>query len=417
MFDETNIPEINLENYYYNLPQDRIAQFPEPDRSNSKFLLAKATTGEISHHRFSEIHELIPENSLLIINSTKVIAARLLLRKESGGKAEILCVEPVKPNNDPQLVMAATKSCTWKCIIGGKKIIPGMVLSPEFAFQEINLNAIILERNGNEAIVEFFWKPESESFASVLEELGNVPLPPYIKRDADENDKDRYQTIYAQNDGSVAAPTAGLHFTDEIIQKLKDKNIPICEVSLHVGPGTFKPIEESIQMHDMHSEQIFVNRKSIEMILSHLKTQKSPIIATGTTSLRAIESLYWFGMKLLIEPEKFKDTKELFVEQWDPYNITENSQKPHTIVLEAILHWMYENQIEILTGKTKLFIVPGYEFKIVNGLITNYHIPKSTLILLVAAFLGDKLWRQVYEDAMRNGYRFLSYGDASILFK
>jgi S-adenosylmethionine:tRNA ribosyltransferase-isomerase len=400
------IPSINLDEYNYNLPQDRIPKFPVKERSKSKLLYADINAEKISNHLFENISELIPDNSSIVINSTKVIAARLNLLKQTGGKAEILLINPIKPSIDPQIVMQTSNNIVWDCIIGGKRINEGSILKGT----KHNFHAEILKRYENKAIVEFNWE-DDKSFGEILEEMGKIPLPPYLKRDTEEEDKERYQTIYAKEQGSVAAPTAGLHFTDNTIELLKKRNISFHELILHVGPGTFVPIESDVQNHNMHNERIFVNIETIMAIYEDLKNKKR-IIATGTTSVRTLESLFWAGQKII----SFGDIEfnENFIRQWDPYYQYKNIAKPIESI-EALINHLNKKNITVITGETSLFIVPGYEFKLVDGIITNFHLPKSTLILLVAAFTGKELWRKIYNYALDNDYRFLSYGDSSLL--
>jgi S-adenosylmethionine:tRNA ribosyltransferase-isomerase len=407
------IPQIDLKEFDYILPEDRIPRYPAKDRSQSKMLYCDVNANNIETKKFADIVGLMPSDAFLVMNSTKVIAARLLCKKETGGKAEILVVEPISPSNDPQVTMTTHNKCVWECIIGGRAISTGAILSP---IQNDNLICEVLEKEGNKAKVEFRWE-ENISFAEMIEQTGKIPLPPYIKRDTEESDKDRYQTVYAKTEGSVAAPTAGLHFTDEILSKLKTKGIEQGEVLLHVGPGTFKPISDGdVSTHDMHREQIFIEKSFISSITEYFRSGKNNVIATGTTSLRTLESLYWYGVKLLL-----KETTEanIYVHQWDPYRITKEIDtlpSPYE-AMNAILDLMNESQIEIISGKTQLFIMPGYKLNMINGIITNFHMPQSTLILLVAAFTGKKLWRKMYNYALENDFNFLSYGDSSFLIK
>ncbi len=447
--------DINLEDYNYSLPHEKIALFPLEDRAESKLLLVNRNRQEITHHIFNEISDLLPKNSVIFVNKTKVIAARLLMKKSTGGVVEILCVEPVLPSTDPQIALSAKERCRWKCIIGGKRVNAGTVLT---SANEVNLNTKIIEKSGQDAIVEFTWgnilrqaqsysRPQTAdgrresitnyelritnedkakiltdngqlttdngiSFADVLEKFGKVPLPPYIKREVENQDKNRYQTVYAESDGSVAAPTAGLHFTDEIINKIKNRGIGIEELTLHVGPGTFKPIDtDKISEHKMHSELIIVTKSLLENLLKSI-IEKKYIIATGTTSLRTLESLYWVGQQILCNCLIIKND-EFELGQWDAYKLPKDISAQESI--SAIINYLEKNNLNELRGRTELLIIPGYEFKIVNGLITNYHLPKSTLILLVAAFLGKDLWQKTYNEALNNNYRFLSYGDSSLL--
>ncbi len=407
------IPEINLEKYVYHLPKVRIADYPLADRSESKLLCVSRKDKTIKHYIFKDLPELLPENSLLIFNDTKVIPARLHMKKETGGSVELLCIEPSGDTWDPQIAMQQKKESHWVCIVGGKKIKPGKMLHSikgEF-------HAEIIKRFKNKAEVRFFWDSD-DTYAEIIAKLGSIPLPPYIKREPVESDKEYYQTVYANYDGSVAAPTAGLHFTNDILKQIEAKNNQRVNVTLHVGPGTFKPIDSNnISSHNMHREMISINKQEIENILTYLESQANPkVIAIGTTSVRTIETIYWLGARILFgEPVKFHNG-EFILEQWEPYEIMQKYGFPNPKnSLSTLLDYIKKNHVTNIIGRTKLFIVPSYHFGIVNGIITNYHLPKSTLILLVAAFLGDNLWKQAYDEALRNDYRFLSYGDSSFL--
>lgn len=401
--------DIDLEEYNFSLPQKKIALFPLSNRAESKLLLVNRNNHTISHHYFMDIPELLPENSVIFLNNSKVIAARLLMKKLSGGLVEILCVEPINPSNDPQIVMSVKEKCIWKCIVGGKRIKIGAILRKDTSF---NFQATIIEKNGQEGVVEFEWDNNNLTFSEVIDKIGNVPLPPYIKRDVETFDKIRYQTVYAENEGSVAAPTAGLHFTKEILDSIKKKDIEINELTLHVGPGTFKPIEsDDISNHKMHSELIIVSKKLLVKILESINDSKY-VVATGTTTLRTLETLYWVGAKLILTGMNYSNG-EFELGQWDAYTINEDIAVNDSI--EALINYLDKNKLSEIRGRTELLIIPGYAFKIVKGLITNYHLPKSTLILLVAAFLGKELWKKAYNEALNNNYRFLSYGDSSLL--
>ena len=405
------IPQIELDNYDYMLPASKIADYPESRRSISKLLYADIKNNNIRHHSFNEITDLMPADALMIINSTKVIAARLFFRKPTGGKIELLCVDPLSPSIDPQITMKAKKQCRWLCIVGGKNVKEGMELI--YINDEIDFRAEVIERFENKAVIEFRWSGKDLTFSNLLEKAGKMPLPPYIKREAEEQDTERYQTVYARSEGSVAAPTAGLHFTDEILNTLRaNKNICLREVLLHVGPGTFVPVESSVGDHEMHKEKIFVGKDNIKALLDALNENQN-IIATGTTSVRTIESLHWLGAKIKMGYD-FQNGS-LISDQWDPYNMALQEIDADKS-LKSLLHYMELHNIEILQGETKLFILPGYDFKFINGIITNYHLPKSTLILLIAAFAGD-MWKEIYNSALEKDYRFLSYGDSSFLFK
>ena len=405
----STIPEIDLNLFDYELPKSKIAEFPLENREDSKLLFFDSNSNILEHSNFKTISNLVENNSLLVMNNTKVIAARIPALKSSGGKAEILCIEPISPSIDPQIVMNSKDTCTWKCIIGGRNIKKDDVLITS----DKKLEAFILEKKDNIALVEFSWK--EFTFAQMLNNIGKIPLPPYIKREATEFDYIRYQTVYAKNEGSVAAPTAGLHFSDNIIDDLKRKNVKITELILHVGPGTFLPIEsDDIRTHNMHFEQFFVHKNSLENIYNAI-ISGNDIIATGTTSIRTLESIYILGAKLL---ENDIDFNNLNVLQEDAYNLYKNSSMPTAEnVIYSILNLMDKHNIEQIYGKTQLFIVPGFKFQIVNKLITNFHLPKSTLLLLVAAFIGTDNFKKVYQSALENNYRFLSYGDSSLLVR
>lgn len=409
------IPEISLADYFYELLAEKIAERPPAERGASKLLVADVNSGKIRHEYFRLIAELIPEDALLVMNDTRVIAARLILQKSTGGAAEILCLNPVLPSKNPALALQSSKKCTWQCMIGGRKINDGDVLSRQF--NETTLSAEILEKNGGEAVVEFSWTPNELSFASVLEQFGETPLPPYIKRKADDDDAVRYQTVYAMQDGSVAAPTAGLHFTEEILDELEARGVKTENVTLHVGAGTFKPISATeISQHEMHKEQIFVAKSTIANLREQLKrraeTGKNQVIAVGTTSARTLETLYWLGVKWLV-----KGGNTQFLEQWEAYFLRSEIENLPTAEesFAGLLAWLERNDEDILVAETRLCIVPSYRFAVCDGLITNFHQPESTLILLVAAFLGKNLWQKAYSEALANEYRFLSYGDSSFL--
>lgn len=405
--------KIDLNKYDYGLTKDKIAQFPLEDRASSKLLVANAKDKSIEHHRFYELPKLISKNSHLFINTTKVIPARINFRKPTGGKAELLLLEPIKPSSEYETIMQSEPPVVWKCIVGGRNIKINDILRFENPLTEKikHFIAKIVEIEKKEAIVEIAWEPKDLSFAVALDSLGKTPLPPYISREPIEKDKKSYQTIYAKYNGSVAAPTAGLHFTDEILSEIKDIGIPISEITLHVGAGTFLPIEnDDVEHHNMHSEIFTVSFDTIAKLLSSLENKKN-IIATGTTTLRTLESLFWLGVKL---SEGFKLTDDIFIRQSEPSILAKNMISP-TYALNLLLEKMQKDDIYKIHGKTQLFIMPGYTFKIVNSLITNFHVPKSTLILLIAAFLGEDFWRKVYQEAIEKNYRFLSYGDATLL--
>jgi S-adenosylmethionine:tRNA ribosyltransferase-isomerase len=408
------IPDIDLREFTYELPTEKIALYPLEKRDESRLLKVDISKNGLSHHIFKNLPDLLPENSLLVVNSTRVIHARIHMQKSTGGRAEVLCAEPL---DEMTTALASKGKSRWKCLIGGKKIEAGTVLKA--LFKDLELEAEILEKDGTNAVVEFRWTPENITFAELLEIAGKVPLPPYLKRDAEMSDSERYQTVFSKEKGSVAAPTASLHFSDEVLKALFKKGIDRAEVTLHVGLGTFKPVEaEKISDHTMHGEKIFVSRETIEKILQHfLKSERGRLIAAGTTSVRTLESLYWWGLKLLQSEEIFSE-KFLKVSQWECYFLKERAPEFSTEkAFKKILEWMDFHGFKELSGETEIIIIPGYDFKIVNAMITNFHQPESTLILLVAAFMGKDLWRKAYDEALNNNYRFLSYGDASLLLK
>ena len=395
------IENISLSDFDYELPKELIALYPTENRSGSRLLYYSAEINKITHHNFSDICDLIPENSLLILNKTKVIQARLMMTKPTGGNVELLLVEPMFPSTDPVLTLANKSNCIWECIIGGKRVNEGMILKS--ADDSISLTAEIISRESNTGKVGFSWNADL-TFSEIISKTGKVPLPPYIERSDNDSDKDRYQTVFAKDEGSIAAPTAGLHFTDEILTMLSSKGISMAELTLHVGPGTFVPVsDDDVSAHKMHSEQIFVTLESVQSILDSLKSGKK-IICVGTTSVRTLESLYWFGIQLIRE-EKYKTTID--ISQWEPYE--SDTEISPVSALRAIEEMMIGMNIESISGRTSIMIVPGYKFRLVNGLITNFHLPRSTLILLVAAFAGQMQWRKIYESAIDEKYRFLSY--------
>ena len=400
--------EIKIEDYSYDLPEDKIAIFPLEKREKSKILIFE--NDSIKESIFSNLPGLIPTGSLMVFNNTKVIPARLIFRKESGARIEIFCLEPFQPA-DYYNSFASTDSCKWVVGIGNAK----RWKSGEIYFdssrlgelQNITFKAILAGRSGDDYVVEFRWRG-GFTFSQLLEMCGSPPIPPYLKREAQSIDKERYQTVYAERDGSVAAPTAGLHFTDKIIKKLDSKGINRSEVVLHVGAGTFRPVKSiNIEAHIMHSEPFTVSRRIVDKLLEQ-KIENRPIVAVGTTSARAIESLFYIGVNIIETGLPGE------VAQWTPYE--RMNKVSVTDSLKAVIEWMEHNSLAELSSKTEIIIVPGYEFKLTDILITNFHQPKSTLLLLIAAFIGGK-WRDVYRYALDNEFRFLSYGDSSILFK
>ncbi|HMG83767.1 MAG TPA: S-adenosylmethionine:tRNA ribosyltransferase-isomerase [Ferruginibacter sp.] len=404
--------EYSIADFTYSLPDEKIAAFPLAQRDASKLLIYKNDT--ITESRYKQIADHLPNNSLLIFNNTKVIQARLLFQKPTGGNIEIFCLEPYEVLNEYTTVMNKTGSVKWKCMIGGVSKWKEGLLTKELKIknEKLGIKAELIEKLSDAYVVKFSWVPEQYSFAEILEFIGEIPLPPYIKRKPEDEDKERYQTIYAAHDGSVAAPTAGLHFTPEIFSSLQQKNIATDYVTLHVGAGTFKPVKAAImQDHEMHAEWIDVSIATIHNIIANLA---NTIVATGTTSLRTIESLYWLGVKTILDPAIIYD--KLIIDQWDVYDgPLANTNYSSGEALTALTIWMKKNNAERLVTKTQVLIAPGYKFKIAKILITNFHQPQSTLLLLVAAVIGDN-WKKVYDYALQNDFRFLSYGDGSLLY-
>jgi S-adenosylmethionine:tRNA ribosyltransferase-isomerase len=405
-----NPKNISISGFDYHLPENKISKYPLLERDASKLLVYKK--GKISSAVFKNIPDHLPGDSLIIFNNTKVIEARIKFLKETGGVIEIFCLEPDARYADITSAMDQTKSLYWKCLVGGaSKWKHGQILQKEIIAdnKSIILSASFAEKLSDCFIIQFSWSPDNLRFAEIIHQFGITPLPPYIKREAEKSDNERYQTIYAAQDGSVAAPTAGLHFTDYVFKKLSEKNIAKEFVTLHVGAGTFKPVKtETLSDHEMHAELIEVNHTTITAIINNSERN---IIAVGTTSLRTVESLYWLGLKTILFPEI--DLENLTVFQWDAYELpSENISAKES--LQSLLKWMRENNLTKLVTKTQLLIAPSYQFKIVKTLVTNFHQPKSTLLLLIAAFVGDD-WKKIYEYALKNDFRFLSYGDSCLL--
>ena len=398
-----DVKNISIANFTYHLHNDKIALHPLQNRDESKLLIYK--DGVIKEDVYKNIHQHLPKKSLLIFNDTKVIKARLVYTKPTGGSIEIFLLEPFSADYTTSLT--ATKTCRWKCLIGGASKWKQNNL--QWTISNGLVELMLIEKLDAAYVIKFSWANEI-SFAEVLEQIGNIPLPPYIKRKPDENDTNRYQTIFAQYNGSVAAPTAGLHFTPAIFQNLSSCQIKKDFITLHVGAGTFKPVKAAImQGHQMHTEWIDVSIETIKNIIENIN---EPIIAVGTTSLRTLESLYWLGIKAHLN----NAIKTLDLQQWDVY---EEDLKNTTLTakeaLTVLINWLQKNKRTSLFTSTQLLIAPGYTFKIVHALVTNFHQPKSTLLLLVAAAIGDS-WETVYDYALQNNFRFLSYGDGSILY-
>jgi S-adenosylmethionine:tRNA ribosyltransferase-isomerase len=400
--------KIFIKNFDYNLSHEKIAEYPLEKRDESKLLIYQDEN--ISEGKFKNLNTYLPINSSLILNNTRVIEARLLFQKNTGGVIEIFCLEPAD-NKAHAIALSSQEKIRWNCLIGGaSKWKHGDILKKEILIKEnkVILEAKYIDKKEDYFIIEFSWQP-SFHFAEILHAAGLIPLPPYIKRTPTKEDSERYQTVFAENEGSVAAPTAALHFTDEVFEVLRGKNISTNYVTLHVGAGTFKPVKtETIAEHSMHAEQFEV---SIDTLRNLVKSKE--IVAVGTTSLRTLESLYWIGIKII--NGLIKDTDEIIIEQWEPYKL-ENKNLSYQESLKAIIEFLQQEKSSNLFCQTSLIIVPGYKFYSAKALITNFHQPKSTLLLLVAAFIG-KDWKKVYDYALKNDFRFLSYGDSSLLWR
>lgn len=401
------VQNISIEDYNYPLPDERIAKYPLSERDASKLLVLKDNKLQSSH--FKNIGEFLPHDSLLIFNETKVVRARLQFTKESGANIEIFCLEPISGNGDYQLAFSSESPSLWKCLVGNSRRWKSDVLSLDLKVngKDAVLYAERTEKNDNYSVIKFSWEPAQLSFAEVLEAAGEIPLPPYLHRDAEESDRERYQTVFAKYEGSVAAPTAGLHFTNDLIDKLKSNGISFEEVTLHVGAGTFRPVSsETIGEHEMHSETIVIRKSCIENLINNCD---KTIIPVGTTSMRTIESLYWIGLMLI---EEGMEERRLHLEQWFPYK--ERKSLPSAVEsLSAITEYMTRHDLSELHASTALMIAPSCKINIAKALITNFHQPKSTLLLLVSALIGEK-WKEAYQYALDHDFRFLSYGDSCL---
>ncbi len=401
---------LSIKDFTYDLPNDRIAKYPLAERDQSKLLIYREK--QITEDIYTNLADHLPADSLLVFNNTKVVEARLLFEKSNGSKIEIFCLEPHEKYADITSAMLQKEKVWWKCLVGGaKKWKEGSLIHRITKDStDISLRATKIEQLADSYIIELSWDKPNMSFAEVLHIAGVIPLPPYLNRSAEDADKERYQTIYAKHDGSVAAPTAGLHFTDSLFEKLTRKNIQHDFVTLHVGAGTFKPVKsETMQEHEMHAEFIDVRKTFIENLLQHLDQN---IIPAGTTSLRTIESLYWLGIKTKLDPSI--KTDGLYITQWEPYELNTHSISAKE-ALYSLINWLDKNNSERLITKTQIIIAPGYQFRIINALVTNFHQPQSTLLLLVAAITGND-WKRIYNHALENDFRFLSYGDGCLLW-
>jgi S-adenosylmethionine:tRNA ribosyltransferase-isomerase len=399
-------PEINIEDYDYDLPEERIAQFPVKERDKSKLLLYNK--GIISKDIFCNIHNYLPENSLLVFNNTRVIRARLLFQKNTGAGIELLCLEPLSPTGY-EASLGSEMPVEWKCLVGNLKKWKSGILTLPFRHKGTH-HVLSAERIGNEADtskIRFTWGPAGITFGEVLESIGHVPLPPYIKREDRKDDYIRYQTIYSKNEGSVAAPTAGLHFTTTVLDNIYKKGIRSAEVTLHIGAGTFQPVKSGeISRHKMHCEHFYVTRDDIETITAF----SGRLIAVGTTSVRTLESLYWLGVKAL--SNRHISDHENVIEQWEWTNQKAEISLQESLM--ALLKVMDIKKYNFLQASTFIMIIPGYRFRVIDGMITNFHQPRSTLLLLISAWVGTD-WKKIYSYALDNGFRFLSYGDSALL--
>lgn len=411
-----NPRNIEIKSYDYNLPDERIAKYPLAERDQSKLLIYR--DGEIQQRQFFNLPEEIPSGSLIVFNNTRVIQARLHFHKETGALIEVFCLEPEAPR-DYQQNFASEHECTWTCLVGNSKKWKDGALSQtiEVDGEKVVLSCERVGESGASQKIHFFWdKPVS--FAKILDAIGELPIPPYLNRATEEKDKQTYQTVYSRIKGSVAAPTAGLHFTEKELSALRDKNVDLQYITLHVGAGTFKPVKtDTIEGHDMHTEFISVPKSVIQRIVDHLKSTDAPLIAVGTTSVRTLESLYYIGNKIAQNPNAHAE--ELVVHQWEPYDLAYSMTEVEA--LEQILAYLDRNGEENLVTATQILIAPGFQYRLVKVIVTNFHMPQSTLLLLVSAFVdGDSLegpnWHRIYKYAMEHEFRFLSYGDSSILF-
>ncbi|MCI6894070.1 MAG: S-adenosylmethionine:tRNA ribosyltransferase-isomerase [Bacteroidales bacterium] len=405
-----DIRNIRIEDFDYPLPDERIAKHPLAEREKCKLLYFR--DGDIKQYQFSDVPALLPEHSMLIYNNTKVINARLRFRKPGGGATiEIFCLEPIDPVDYAQ-IFQTTSSCTWLCLVGNSKRWKSGDLTQTVNIngEDVTLAATRGERRGNAFLITFSWDKSDVTFASLLEAIGEIPIPPYLNRGTEPSDSSDYQTVYSHIKGSVAAPTAGLHFTDGVLAECDRRGITRRELTLHVGAGTFQPVKsDTIGGHDMHTEFISVPRQLIIDIIN----ATSPIVAVGTTSVRTLESLYYIGLILHRNPDATES--DLCVGQWMPY--TEGSPISTREALQAIVDYLDRHHIDTYLGSTQIMIAPSFQFHVISGMITNFHQPQSTLLLLVSAFVGGERWRDIYRYALDNDFRFLSYGDGSLLLR
>ncbi|KXX67342.1 S-adenosylmethionine:tRNA ribosyltransferase-isomerase [Flammeovirga sp. SJP92] len=405
MEQNIKLPQIDLANYQYELPTERIAKHPHSPRDESKLMLYKG--GNIEHKIFKEIVNEFDESYSLFFNNTKVLPARLYFKKETGAQIEVFLLNPVAPTKDISAAMLAGSGTVWECAIGNFKRWKDQKLEAAVEVDGKIEKLTVSHEDRSKRYVKFEWENDALKFVDIISAAGNTPLPPYIKREATEEDKDTYQTVYSKNEGAVAAPTAGLHFTEDVLKQLADKGVKEEEVTLHVSAGTFKPISSDVVTdHDMHNEQIIVTKENIKALIEAEK-----VACVGTTSMRTLESTYWFGVRLLENMEADFDIKKL-----EPYEKANQELPSRKEAFQAVLDLMENKGVDTLSGETSIFIMPGYTFRVIDALVTNFHLPSTTLVLLIAAFIGED-WRKVYDAALNNDYRFLSYGDSSLLFR
>lgn len=403
-----HVQAISTADFAYDLPDEQIAKYPLAERDQSKLLVWK--NGAIRDEQFRNLASYLPANSLLIFNNTKVIRARMHFLKETGAKIEIFCLDPFDPV-DYQQAFQTTGSCVWKCMIGNQKKWKGEQLRKVIRIDDTNieLSAEQIDQD-NKSLIRFSWDNPNFEFSRIIEHAGSLPIPPYLNRETEQSDLERYQTVYSKIKGSVAAPTAGLHFTEKVIGHLEKEGHELAELTLHVGAGTFQPVKsETISGHDMHSEHFYITRDFLKKLFHHSGKK----IAVGTTSVRTLESLYWLGVQVIQNSEI--NIGDLKVSQWEAYEERKVEIQAES-ALQALIKLLDKHRTDYLSASTQIIIAPGYQFRIVDGLITNFHQPQSTLLLLISAYLGDD-WRKIYEHALANNYRFLSYGDSNLYLK
>ncbi|ANQ48221.2 S-adenosylmethionine:tRNA ribosyltransferase-isomerase [Flammeovirga sp. MY04] len=402
-----NLPEINLDDYQYELPNERIAVHPANPRDSSKLMVYKE--GNIEHKVFREITKELNSDYTLFFNNTKVLPARLYFKKPTGAQIEVFLLNPIAPTRDISAAMLEKSGTIWECAIGNFKRWKEDKLEAAVQTEKGIVKLTVSHEDREKRYVKFEWEEESLNFVDIISAAGNTPLPPYIKRTATEDDKETYQTVYSKNEGAVAAPTAGLHFTNEVLDVLKNQGVDEQEVTLHVSAGTFKPITaDKVTDHDMHNEQIIITKENVKALI-----EANKVACVGTTSMRTLESSYWYGVRLLLDNNSTFDIQKLEAYERMESGVTLPSRQES---FGAILKHMEEHNLDTIHGETSIFIMPGYQFQVIDTLVTNFHLPSTTLVLLIAAFIGED-WRKVYQAALDNDYRFLSYGDSSILFR